>query len=261
MTTVTLYLYDLSGGLAKNMSRAIIGQQIDGIWHTGIVVYNKVKSLYLLNRLHVPQEFYFGGGICKGQPGRTPYGNPVQMIPLGNTQLPESIFLGFLQGINSKFTQETYDLFRNNCNNFTDECAQFLTGTGIPRHIIDLPLEVLKTPMGAMIGNMVSGMQNQANAQSSPMFDPRSLEGANNPDAMNFSGSNSGWDVNKGKGMVLELNSQQEYNSCIQAIDACVIDVFADWCGPCQAIKPFFNTLPSQYPRIRFFKVSIFFAF
>jgi desumoylating isopeptidase 1 len=45
------------------------------------------------------------------------------MIPLGNTQLPESIFLGFLQGINSKFTQETYDLFRNNCNNFTDECA------------------------------------------------------------------------------------------------------------------------------------------
>ena len=40
---VTLYLYDLSGGLAKSMSRAIIGQQIDGIWHTGIVVYNKVK--------------------------------------------------------------------------------------------------------------------------------------------------------------------------------------------------------------------------
>jgi len=52
-----------------------------------------------------------------------------------------------------------------------------LLGTGIPKYIVDLPLEVLKTPMGAMIGNMVSGMQNQANAQSHPMFDPRAMEG------------------------------------------------------------------------------------
>jgi hypothetical protein len=41
---VTLYVYDLSGGLAKNLSRAIIGQQIDAIYHTGIVVYNKVDG-------------------------------------------------------------------------------------------------------------------------------------------------------------------------------------------------------------------------
>lgn len=44
---VVLNLYDLSGGLAKNMSRAIIGKQIDGIWHTGIVVYGTVKKLIL----------------------------------------------------------------------------------------------------------------------------------------------------------------------------------------------------------------------
>lgn len=87
------------------------------------------------------------------------------------------MFTEFLMDINPKFTMETYDLFKNNCNNFTDECASFLIGTGIPRYIVDLPLQVLKTPMGAMIGNMVSGMQNQANAQSTPMFDPRSLEG------------------------------------------------------------------------------------
>jgi hypothetical protein len=39
---VTLNLYDLSQGMAKNMSRMIIGKQVDGIWHTGIVVYGKV---------------------------------------------------------------------------------------------------------------------------------------------------------------------------------------------------------------------------
>lgn len=41
---VTLNVYDLSGGLAKSMSRAIIGHQVDGIWHTGIVVYNQVRA-------------------------------------------------------------------------------------------------------------------------------------------------------------------------------------------------------------------------
>jgi len=40
--TVVLYLYDLSNGLAKAMSRRLVGKQIDGIWHTGIVVYGKV---------------------------------------------------------------------------------------------------------------------------------------------------------------------------------------------------------------------------
>ena len=85
-----------------------------------------------------------------------------------------------------------------------------MLGKGIPKYIVDMPLDVLKTPMGAMIGNMVSGMNSQANANSTPLFDPRSVEGANNNQAMNFGGSGtsvgSGWDKNKGKGMVLELS-------------------------------------------------------
>lgn len=38
----------------------MIGKQIDGIWHTGIVVYGK--------------EFYFGGGISYDLPACTPFG-------------------------------------------------------------------------------------------------------------------------------------------------------------------------------------------
>ena len=38
----------------------MVGKQIDGIWHTGIVIYNK--------------EFYFGGGISYDAPGMTPFG-------------------------------------------------------------------------------------------------------------------------------------------------------------------------------------------
>ena len=36
---VTLNCYDLTRGLAKALSPAIIGQEVEAVWHTGIVVY------------------------------------------------------------------------------------------------------------------------------------------------------------------------------------------------------------------------------
>lgn len=53
-------MYDLSQGMAAQFSKALVGKQIDGIWHTGIVVYGK--------------EYYFGGGISYDPPSRTPFG-------------------------------------------------------------------------------------------------------------------------------------------------------------------------------------------
>jgi len=32
----------------------------------------------------------------------------------------------------SKFRADTYNLIDNNCNNFTDDCSQFLISEGIP---------------------------------------------------------------------------------------------------------------------------------
>lgn len=40
---------------------------------------------------------------------------------------------------------EKYHLFEHNCNTFSSEVAQFLTGTKIPSYITDLPSEVLST--------------------------------------------------------------------------------------------------------------------
>ena len=39
----------------------------------------------------------------------------------------------------------TYELFQHNCNNFTNELANFLTGKGIPQEILDLPNDVLNS--------------------------------------------------------------------------------------------------------------------
>ena len=42
------------------MSKQLVGREFEGIWHTGIVIYNK--------------EFYFGGGISYDAPACTPFG-------------------------------------------------------------------------------------------------------------------------------------------------------------------------------------------
>ena len=40
---------------------------------------------------------------------------------------------------------ECYHLLEHNCNTFSNELANFLTGNGIPSHITSLPQDVLNT--------------------------------------------------------------------------------------------------------------------
>lgn len=79
----------------------------------------------------------------------------MQTLPLGTTHLPQDIINDFLQASvltglcaahsppppltcgavqeqRSVFTPQAYNLFDNNCNNFTDTFANFLVGSGIP---------------------------------------------------------------------------------------------------------------------------------
>jgi hypothetical protein len=64
--------------------------------------------------------------------------------------------MDFLKEISPKFTEQTYNVISNNCNNFTDECANFLLGISIPSDILDLPKILLSTPMGKMIAPMMN---------------------------------------------------------------------------------------------------------
>ena len=47
------------------------------------------------------------------------------------------------------------------------------------------------------------------------------------------------------------------FQKAIKNNQGVVIDCYADWCGPCQQIKPFYASLPKKYPQLRFFKVII----
>jgi len=66
---VSLYVYDITMGMARNMSMNFLGVQVDAVYHTGLVVFGT--------------EYYFGGGICQGSPKMTPYGKPIREVPLG----------------------------------------------------------------------------------------------------------------------------------------------------------------------------------
>lgn len=76
-------------------------------------------------------------------------------MDLGFTEIPEELFMEFLRDVSPRFTQETYNVFKHNCNNFTNECSQFLLGEGIPHDIVNLPNEFLNTPIGKMIAPML----------------------------------------------------------------------------------------------------------
>ena len=151
-TIVKLHLYDLSNGMARGMSMAIIGKQLDGIWHSGIVVFGV--------------EYFFGGGICAAPAGRAIPGMPYEEITLGTTTKTQIEMEFFLQSVSHRFTQSTYSLLRHNCNNFANELSQYLlNGSGIPEHIIRLPQEFLSSPMGLTMAPMIETMERNMREQ------------------------------------------------------------------------------------------------
>ncbi|OAD58468.1 Desumoylating isopeptidase 1 [Eufriesea mexicana] len=149
-TTVKLYIYDLTKGILPVMSTLVIGQHIEAIWHTAIVAYGR--------------EYFFGtSGIQIDRPGRTPFGEPDKVEKIGDTYLPHSIFFEYINGLRtSKFAPGTYNLFKHNCNCFTNEVSNFLVGRDIPRYILDLPEEILKTPIGQQVRELIESLCSNA---------------------------------------------------------------------------------------------------
>ncbi|GLT24970.1 hypothetical protein SLA2020_001290 [Shorea laevis] len=180
---VSLNVYDLSQGLARQLSTSFLGKAIEGIWHTGVVVYGN--------------EYYFGGGIQHSPAGKTPYGRPLRVVDLGVTHVPKDVFEMYLQEISARYTAETYSLLTHNCNNFSNEVAQFLVGTSIPDYILQLPNEVMSSPMGALILPMIQNLETTLKAGAVPQvpqFRPVSLGQPSqslNADVNKSSGSSS----------------------------------------------------------------------
>ncbi|XP_074282982.1 uncharacterized protein LOC141607523 [Silene latifolia] len=161
---VTLNVYDLSQGLARQLSTTFLGKAIEAIWHTGVVVYGN--------------EYYFGGGIQHCAAASTPYGTPMKVVELGVTHIPQDVFESYLEEISPRYTAETYSLLTHNCNNFSNEVAQFLVDTSIPDYILQLPNEVMSSPMGPLMLPMIQQLESTLRAGAvpqAPQFRPSSV--------------------------------------------------------------------------------------
>ncbi|KAH7863762.1 hypothetical protein Vadar_021723 [Vaccinium darrowii] len=101
---VSLNVYDLSQGLARQLSMTFLGKAIEGVWHTGVVVYGN--------------EYYFGGGIQHCSAGVTPYGTPLKVVDLGVTHVPKDVFESYLEEISPRYTAETYKFAHSQLQQF-----------------------------------------------------------------------------------------------------------------------------------------------
>ena len=54
--------------------------------------------------------------------------------------------------------------------------------------------------------------------------------------------------------VITEKNFETEVEKCDKL---CVIDLYADWCGPCRMLSPIIEELEGEYPEVKFCKINV----
>ena len=168
---VEVWLYDLSRGLARQLSLQLVGQHFEYIPHTSLVIDGRI-------------EYFFAGhgpGIHSVVPGTTHYGTPIEKRKLGKAEMDIDTIIELLDSLREVYHAGAYDLFEMNCNNFTSDFASLLgLDKQYPRSILDIPRQFQSTPMGRMIMGSMNGVPasgqpvNLNNGHSSHQSAPRS---------------------------------------------------------------------------------------
>ncbi|VWU50604.1 thioredoxin 1 [Hepatocystis sp. ex Piliocolobus tephrosceles] len=57
--------------------------------------------------------------------------------------------------------------------------------------------------------------------------------------------------------MVKVITSQADFDAVISQHDIVIVDFYADWCGPCKRIAPFYEECASKYTKAFFIKVDV----
>ncbi|CAF9934078.1 MAG: hypothetical protein ALECFALPRED_005840 [Alectoria fallacina] len=236
---VQLYVYDISKGLARQMSGQLLGIQIDAVYHTALV-FGGI-------------EYFFGSGVQTSYPGGTHHGRPMEVIPMGTTQLPLEVILEYLESLRAIYTTESYDLFLHNCNNFTNDFSMFLVGKGIPDHISSLPQTVLNTPFGQMLKPQLdNAMRGITQAPVPPNHVPQATarpqsipNGLSSRPQTNMSISQKKEEV---PGVVYRPTRLKQLDELLaSARDSCAVIFFtSSTCAPCKIVYPAYDELAAE---------------
>eukprot|EP00927_Polykrikos_kofoidii_P055970 TRINITY_DN50154_c0_g1_i1.p1 TRINITY_DN50154_c0_g1~~TRINITY_DN50154_c0_g1_i1.p1 ORF type:complete len:704 (-),score=144.28 TRINITY_DN50154_c0_g1_i1:20-2131(-) len=123
---VWIYQYDISDGKIQWLAPILMGRRMEGVWHTGVVVYGK--------------EYWFGGEIFESDPEDTPFGTPLKKVLIGRTVCTkDELWDKISRELCREYTPENYDVLTHNCNNFSDECTLFLSNLHIPDEVRTQP--------------------------------------------------------------------------------------------------------------------------
>ncbi|KAI0056556.1 DUF862-domain-containing protein [Artomyces pyxidatus] len=238
---VKLYVYDLSNGLARSMSLQLTGRQIDGIWHTSVVVFGK--------------EIFYGQGIDITLPGRSHHGQPLQIVDVGETDIDEQTFNEYLMEMRQHYTADKYHLLDFNCNSFTNDCVGFLTGGSIPSWIKDLPSDFLSTPFGAALRPTIDAMYRRPTGATPTATPPSGFPGSSqtNPQlassllqavASRASGAPAPSPSTGTVAAPIHVSTNSaSFHSLLGAHRAVVAMFTSTTCAPCRMIEPVFEDL------------------
>ncbi|KAI1822885.1 PUL domain-containing protein [Xylaria intraflava] len=232
---VHLLVYDLSGGLARQLSMGMLGFQLDAIYHTSIE----------LERM----EYVYDSGINVISPGSSHLGRPLERILLGRTELPLEIIVEYLDSLREIYTPEAYDLFRHNCNNFSNDFSTFMLGKGIPDHIANMPQAVLDSPFGRMLQPQLTQMVEQRKARQGGLL------GIQNGQQQAPNGTAAVPST-----AVVEVSSSQALAATLQsaANKSSIIFFTSATCPPCKVLYPLYNELAVEYgENVTLIKVDI----
>ncbi|ROV92942.1 hypothetical protein VSDG_06346 [Cytospora chrysosperma] len=223
---VHLLVYDLSQGLARQLSMGMLGFQVDAIYHTSI----ELDGL----------EYVYDGNVVAITPGSSHLGQPMRRLHLGKTDLPMDVIQQYLESLREIYTVEAYDLWKHNCNNFSNDFATFMLGLGIPDYILHLPDAVLNSPMGRMI---MPALNQQIEANRQQRGGIWGIQG----NGQTAAGPAAVLPQNQGARVRNVSNSQELDSLLASAQKSCAVIFFTSaTCAPCKLLYPVYDELAAE---------------
>jgi len=135
---VRVNFYDLSKGLASTVAPWLLGENLEGVWHTAAVIFDK--------------EYFYGGEIFCDEPGKTSFGTPTKSMSIGYTLCQQRELHRFLiENARMAFNRGAYDAALCNCNHFTDQVCAWLTGQHMAREVVQQSESLLQLPTARLI--------------------------------------------------------------------------------------------------------------
>lgn len=168
---VELVLYDISHGVSRLFSHALLGRSFEAIYHSSVLVFGT--------------EFWYGGQVFENEPPIDPntfgpplshsleqlqpsvYNSSIRTVHLGSTLATLFELREFLQEhMKPKYRPDNYDVLTHNCNCFSEDVVRFLTGKGIPESVRRLPELVMDTPGATLLRPFLNRWLRSFQAQS-----------------------------------------------------------------------------------------------